>query len=186
MITWGYIAGFIDGDGWISSSITNERTGNIRYQVGLTQSVRREPRMFDIADFLRSRGIACSFIKRRKNWKSKLGMINVVINRKSSVVELLTKIRPYLLLKKELANDALIYLKEKARRRAVLPCRSLNAKKWTLRDLLNLRDYVSSDWTNAMISNKMGRGTNSIALKISRLNLRNNYVPLQKEKVLRS
>jgi hypothetical protein len=179
MITWAYIAGFLDGDGWVTSSITCKTTGNLRYVAGVTQSISCEKYMQDIRTFLIERGISVQYVIRKKNWKSSLRMVDIRIGSKKGLLMFLPKIIPYLLIKKELAKEALRYIRAKQKRRAVIPCKDGTYRMWANKEVLDLKRYVSLGWSNAMISKKMRRGLSSITQKISKTKLRNSYVSLQ-------
>ena len=45
MITWAYVAGFLDGDGWITGS-KNKNCSTIRFAVGLTQKSTAKKEMY--------------------------------------------------------------------------------------------------------------------------------------------
>lgn len=186
MITWAYLAGFLDGDGWITSYEVNARTKNRRHVAGLTQAITCEPFMRMMNLFLRQKGISTSLFVRKKNWKSKIWMVNITIDRQEDLLKFLTKIKPYLVIKKEAAAKTISQLKFKQRRRAVVSHPSSGPVQWSQNDLKSLKKYVSLGWNNRMISSKLRRGVYSIAAKISRLHLRSTYVTLQQNPQVQS
>lgn len=172
MITWGYIAGFLDGDGWI----TKYRSSKNRYTciAGITQNENCKYFMEQIYNFLIQNGINARFnIRKKHNWKSSLKMINITIKEQKSLAYFLRKISPFLLIKKEKCIDTLSYVDSRLKTRSLKKLPSTKNKKlWKDKDLTELLDLVKSGKTNIEISHFLKRGTQSVASKVSKLKLR--------------
>jgi len=70
-ITWEWLAGFFDGEGWVSSPQIQKKTGQMIIQVGLGQ--RDKEILEEVQKFLRKEGLACSLQEARRGkyplWK---------------------------------------------------------------------------------------------------------------------
>ena len=83
MISWEYLAGFLDGDGWITSS-KNKNCRTIRYTIGFTQKATCESQMKMICKFLNEREICASIRHRFSKTPSAptpVEMVNVIISK---------------------------------------------------------------------------------------------------------
>ena len=72
--------------------------------------------MKQIYSFLNNNGIRTIWILRRKNSRSKLSMINIMITRQKSLVIILNKIIPYILFKKGKAKECLNYVSDRIKK----------------------------------------------------------------------
>lgn len=171
MITWAYIAGFLDGDGWITKS--NLKSGRPVYLAGLTQVATRRNEMIKIHNFLLSHDIRSKFKLRNKhNWKSSLKMVNITVKEQKSILKFLSKIKPYLLIKKPMADEVVNYVKSRIKIRNIKAFISNNKKmKWTNVEVNLLKSLAAVGMSNIEISQKLHRGTTSICRKIHRLNI---------------
>ena len=93
-----YLAGFIDGDGSIYVRLKPNSTYRYGFQIApyiiLFQSVKDEANFQKICDLLN-----CGYLRRRND-----GILEYTIGRRDQILELIIKIKPYLILKKEQAN----------------------------------------------------------------------------------
>jgi hypothetical protein len=173
MITWGYIAGFLDGDGWITKTLS--KRGRPTYLAGLTQNETCKQFMVEIHKFLVYNKINAKILLRNKyNCKSKLKMVNITVKEQKSLVKFLTKIKPFLLIKKDVCNEALQYLKDRICVRKLTAKCSVDKRKWTTSEYEILKKLVEKNCSNIEISHELNRGTQAVANKISRLELRKN------------
>lgn len=115
-MNWAYIAGFLDGDGWITFS-KNKNCKTYTCVVGFTQVATRVDFMRDLYTFLKNNDINGTFIERdSKNNIDPKGytkMVNIHIKEIKSVILILENMLPFLMIKKEKAKDAIKYLKTK-------------------------------------------------------------------------
>ena len=104
MITWAYIAGFMDGEGTVE--MRNRR-------VVLFQSTSTV--LMSIKQFLESEGLVTSFHKRQDRTHNNLGYIlcqyQLVVSHKPSVSKFLWGVRPYTIVKKQRVEDLWRYLR---------------------------------------------------------------------------
>ena len=172
MITWSYIAGFIDCDGWITcSKQKNCRTK--KCVIGLTQSIKRENGMKQIYSFLNNNGIRVIWIIRKKNWKSDIKMINIMVTHQKSLVIILNKVIPYLLFKREKAEDCLKYVLDRIKKHGYVDIKESpnNRKKWNNNEIKTLIQMVNEGYSNPNIAITLGRTKNSIGKKLNHLGL---------------
>lgn len=172
MITWSYIAGFLDGDGWICKY--HLKSGRPVYVAGMTQVESQKIEMGKIHEFLTLQGVHSAFTSRKKNnWKSSLKMVNVVVKEQKSLLQFLLKIQKHLLIKRESSNEAIHYLKRRLKTRQLKSCQSQQTKvNWSKAEHNKLERYVILGMSNIEISHKLNRSTQSVATQISRLKLR--------------
>ena len=170
MITWSYIAGFLDGDGWIGKCYL--KSGRPIYLAGVTQVALQKELMLEIHKFLINNGINSKFkVRNKNNWKSSLKMVNVTVKEQKSLLKFLTKIKPYLLIKKALAEEVVIYLKKRIKTRNLKPLPSKNKRYWSNSDCKKLYFLVNKGMSNVEISHRLNRGTGAVAHKIKRLKI---------------
>lgn len=185
-ITWAYIAGFLDGDGWISHSEwkgkTKNRYGNknIIYNIGLTQLATCKKEMKMIYDFLCFHNINAFYIERKQKGtiKGTADMINIQIKEHESVVKFLNKIKRFLLIKKIIAEQCLSYIKSKISKRRMIN-RQKNSilekqnakKKWSDKEIKILKAMLENNDSNITIAYVLGRSVDSVAKKINRLKI---------------
>jgi len=93
-----YLAGFIDGDGSIYARLKPNDTYRYGYQIApyiiLFQSAKDEVNFQKICQMLN-----CGYLRRRKD-----GILEYTIGRQEEILDLINKIKPYLILKKRQAN----------------------------------------------------------------------------------
>jgi hypothetical protein len=180
-VTWAYIAGFLDGDGWITRY--KPKQGCIRITCGFTQSVRRREGMEVIQMFLKDQGVSAPLIVRSKGWKSDVMMVNILISARASVIITLENVLPYLILKRDLALESLELarrlqqeqLHKRPRRAEVnLPmpqCRRL----WTAEEVELLKTYYATGYNIAAIAVRLYRSCNAVSNKWHRLHTAKVY-----------
>lgn len=168
MITWQYLAGFLDGDGWITGSKV-KGCSTRSYTVGFTQSAAvKEFR--EIYNFLKSNGLSVSWnerwVRSEKVPKPVL-MANISLKEQESVVELLSKLIPHLLIKKKIAQEALSYYKQRLDKRGVgLEVVSSKAKSsWKRREVSLLQRMKQEGYSTRAICNELGRTFDSVNRK---------------------
>lgn len=93
-----YLAGFIDGDGSIYVRLKPNETYRYKFQIApyiiLFQSAKSETNFLKICKMLN-----CGYLRRRKD-----GILEYTVGRKEEILDLISKIKPYLILKKQQAN----------------------------------------------------------------------------------
>ena len=93
-----YLAGFIDGDGSIYVRLKPNSDYRYGFQIApyiiLFQSAKDEANFQKICDLL-----DCGYLRRRKD-----GIFEYTIGRQEQILELVAKVKPYLILKREQAN----------------------------------------------------------------------------------
>ena len=93
-----YLAGFIDGDGSIYVRLKPNNDYRYGFQIApyiiLFQSAKDEANFQKICDLL-----DCGYLRRRKD-----GILEYTIGRQEQILELVAKVKPYLILKREQAN----------------------------------------------------------------------------------
>src|SRR3989338_11479641 len=93
-----YLAGFIDGDGSIYVRLKPNNDYGYGCQIApyiiLFQSAKDEANFQKICGLLN-----CGYLRRRKD-----GILEYTIGRQEQILELVAKIKPYLILKREQAN----------------------------------------------------------------------------------
>ncbi len=93
-----YLAGFIDGDGSIYVRLKPNDTYRYGFQIApyiiLFQSAKDEASFQKICQMLN-----CGYLRRRKD-----GILEYTIGRQEEILDLISKIKPYLILKKRQAN----------------------------------------------------------------------------------
>lgn len=104
MITWAYVAGFLDGEGTIAARARN---------VTLFQ---KDPTVLNaIREFLSGQGITAIIYVRKERVHNNLGYLAIQhqlrVSDKAHVAEFLWQVRPYVIVKKQLVEDVWRYLK---------------------------------------------------------------------------
>ena len=93
-----YLAGFIDGDGSIYARLKPNDSYRYGFQIApyiiLFQSKKDEANFKKICDMLN-----CGYLRKRKD-----GILEYTIGRKDEILDLITNIKPYLILKQRQAN----------------------------------------------------------------------------------
>ena len=173
-MTWEYIAGFLDGDGWITISKDKNRSTK-RYVVGFTQSARQEIFMLYLQSFLIENGIKAPMINRSvsNNIAENAEMLNIHVKEQKSVVTLLELINPHLFMKKELGEEALLYTKDRLEKRGY-GLKNIKQKKkmyWKEEEDNQLKILQEEGFSNIVIANKLKRSVNSVGSRLSRLGI---------------
>ena len=192
MITWGYVAGCVDCDGWITFSFYNtkflksERT----YTIGITQHIKHEKGMKKISSFLKKHGINHSLIHRRVPWKytnksegvvydnkmktGQVHMVDIRVRERKSSILLLSKIKNYMAFKKKLAEEAILHISDRERRwRKSKDLEKTFRKKryWEEDETARLKKLVEEGYNNVAIALLLNRSRDSVSHKIYRLRI---------------
>jgi len=183
MVSWAYIAGFLDGDGWITKSQTYSKhleVKNYAYRVGMTQLDTCEFAMKEIYDFMINSGIRARWNTREQCSKlnSSGKMINITVKHQESVVKFLKLIRRHLIIKRVLADECISYVEDRLLRRekvkeageAVLS-RQEKRRYWKDDDIDKLKEMRLDGSSNLEIAVQMSRSVASVAHKIKRLGI---------------
>lgn len=102
-MNWSYVAGFLDGEGSITSSASLRRP--IHYRVSIVNT--HEETIKQLISFLDSEDIkSLTIIKRRRNPKHKPCYV-VDVNKISEMIKFLERVEPYCITKKEALKKAL-------------------------------------------------------------------------------
>lgn len=170
MITWQYLAGFLDGDGWITISLRRRYPAPT---IGFTQHSRERARMIEIAEFLQSNDVMSSVRDRRVmgSIKKETIMTNVMIREQRSVALLLENTIPYLLFKKDKASECLKFLKDKIAKRGIegTDCPRFTNHYWTPFEIEELLRLQHEGYSNRAIAQLLERSYDSIGHKLYRL-----------------
>ena len=176
-VTWPYIAGFIDCDGWITWS--QPKQGRIRVSCGITQSVTRLDGMKVIQKYLEDQGVRSPLMIREKSWKSEIKMVNVLVSARTSVIKLLENVLPYIILKHSLAHQALEIarrveeerLRKRPRRNEIQVTAAKSKMPWTEEDVALLKAYTAAGYNAAAIAAKLQRSCGAVSSQQSRRGL---------------
>ena len=175
MVTWSYIAGFIDCDGWVTKS-------NERYGIGLTQVDKFEEEMKLISSFLIKNKINHVIKKRISNSmirgkKSKTNMINIFIGEQQSLKNLCIKIKPYSLIKKDKVQKCLDFCSERLNKRGITYDFKSNKKRnyWSSNEIKILKELHSKGYSNKAIAIELNRNKDSVSHKLYRLSIKRKY-----------
>jgi hypothetical protein len=171
MINWAYIAGFLDGDGWITVS-KNKNANTKRYTVGLTQSKKRNEAMIKIYKFIQRHRINATFFERTVNTiiKANYPMINIHIKEQKSLIKILKFLIPFLLIKKKLAIEAFNYTKERIIKRDNGYIYTQKKKKyWRLKEIKKLIILKKQGYGDKSIAKILKRNSDSISHKLYRI-----------------
>lgn len=172
-INWGYIAGFLDGDGWITSS-KNKNARTKRYLIGFTQSKERYKYMNIILKFIKSHGIKATLIERVSNSqiKTDVPMLNIQIKEQESVVKFMNNVKPFLLIKEDKGKECLEYTKLRLIKRGkfLSNYKQKKRKYWNKKEIKNLIKLQKEGYSNKTIGNTLKRSSDSIGNKLHRMN----------------
>lgn len=179
-VTWPYIAGFLDCDGWITWG--KPKQGRIRVTCGLTQSVTRLDGMKTIQTYLKNQGISAPLVFRNKSWKSDIKMVNIQISARTSIITFLENILPYIILKRDLAYEALAIarqlekdrLRRNPRMAEVEITESRSNLPWSEEEVDLLRKYTADGYNVAAIAAKLQRSCNAVSNQRYRQRFINN------------
>lgn len=172
---WAYIAGCVDCDGWISQTGKDESGAlkkNYAVTVGITQHVSCKDGMERIAEFMRGEGLSVCLVDRDSNTHHNTPMLNITVKENRSVVELLEKISPYMLFKKEKAEVCISDLKDKmVRLRNVsdaTPAAGAKRRYWTPEEVETAHRMKSDGYNLVAIAETLGRSHQSVAQRLDR------------------
>lgn len=170
MINWAYLAGFLDGDGWITSS-KNKHCSTIRFYVGLTQKSTSKEEMYEILNYLLTNGINANLYYRcvRGSIDKDTEMINIYIGGMSSILILLNHLLPFLLFKKKKAEDCIKYLSDRKLKQGKWIVGNNTKKYWTPDELKILSMKLSDGFRPSAIANILGRSSQSVSQKLSKM-----------------
>lgn len=176
---WAYVAGFLDGDGWVTSS-ANKNCQTRKYTIGFTQHSREEKVMRKIRRFMRYYGIRVSWITRvvgpRCKIKSDAPMINLHIKEQESVIRFLKHTLPYINIKKDIATECYVYTKHRMTKmgRGLQAYKQEKNKLWSEDEVSKLLSLHKKGYNNKAIGIKMFRSPDSISHKLYKLKIRRN------------
>jgi len=176
MISWAYLAGFLDGDGWITSS-KNKNCTTRRYLVGFTQKRTECRYMLEMHHFLQANGIRSTVLKRVSKTPlvpRRVRMIDIHVREQESIVRLLEQLTPHLLIKKEKAMGCIGYLKDRLDKRGALvgPVKQQETNVyWSQAQIQELLQLHAEGHGNRSIASKLNRSMDSVAHKLYRLGL---------------
>lgn len=174
MISWPYLAGFLDGDGWITAS-KNKNCSTKRYTVAFTQSATTHEQMKAIREFIQMDGIRVGWVNRLSVTPSAplpVPMINLMVKKQASVVQLLEHLLPHLLIKRGVAEEALTYTKTRLHQRGyglIVPINN-QRRPWTEKEeaqLLKLWD--EGNLRTRAIAFELNRTMHSVSQKLAKL-----------------
>lgn len=174
MITWAYIAGFLDGDGWITVS-DNKNATTQRWTIGFTQSYKKHEFMQILFEFLINNGIKCDIRERivMGSIHKETKMINIMITTQEAVSLLSKKLIPFLVMKKTLAIQALAYTKNRLKKRGFgLKNKFQNTNRyWKNEEDIKLNKLNKDGFFNLAIANELNRSVDSVAHRLYRLRI---------------
>jgi len=171
MISWAYIAGFVDCDGWITN------TRGKAWAVGLTQSSVNLEHMSLISKFFDDNDINHTLVERTSNTiirgdKRQSQMINIMIKHQASLKVLMKKLIPHLLIKKDKAIGCLGWVEDRLDKRGVgkkvKQIQDTN-KYWTDGEVERLNLLKRSGYGTRAIAFELSRSMNSISQKLHKM-----------------
>lgn len=98
-MTWEYIAGFFDGEGWVTRYPKPEGC-LAKYVCGMAQATYQGQVIYDIAAFLKVKGVKCHVRSDHTNNRT-TSMVRLSISDCSSLVGFMKGVLPHLLVKHE-------------------------------------------------------------------------------------
>lgn len=104
-MTWEYIAGFFDGEGWIQK-YNKPAHCLAKYGIGIGQSTCQDQVLYEISNFLKTQGVKCRMCTESKV-PNRTQMTRLKIYDSVSIVNFLTQVIPYLLVKHAKSASAL-------------------------------------------------------------------------------
>ncbi len=177
MITWAYIAGFLDGDGWITVS-QNKNATTQRWTIGFTQSYKKHEFMQTLFEFLMNNGINCDIKERivMGSIHKETRMINIMIRTQEAVFLLSKKLIPFLVMKKTLAIHAMTYTKNRMKKRGFGLTNKKQKKRiyWKESDDNKLKNLINNGFSNLAIANELNRSIDSVGHRLYRIKLTRN------------
>lgn len=174
--SWAYVAGFLDGDGWITSS-ANKHARTRRYTVGFTQRATSAVFMEGLVQFLLDEGVACGTLRRivtSPRIPEPVEMMDIRVSKQEDVALMVRRMLPHLVLKQALAMECLAYVDDRlAKRGAFLPAtgRQVTRVYWRTAELSTLTDLHQQGYGSRAIAARLGRSENSVIHKLFRLRM---------------
>lgn len=172
---WGYLAGCVDCDGWISKSQYRRKNGelsvNYRYVVGITQHVKCREGMEYIRDFLVAHGVNVTLTDRDSNTHHHTPMLNITVKQIESFIIFIENIIPRMTFKKQIAIEALEFTKLKRSKRLTKESDIIQNKKryWKEDEIKIMLDMKAEGYNNISIGNVLDRSSQSVAQQMKRL-----------------
>lgn len=179
MLSWPYLAGFLDGDGWVTSSKhKNARTR--RYTIGFTQKADKIDFMMAIRDFLVAEGVSVGIVQRLVSSPRVLmpvAMVDLRIGDQKSVAMLSAYLLPYAELKRNILNECHAYVVSRIAKRGVLVAPGFQPTNvyWTPLEVDTLLRFHAEEYGNKAIADLMGRSEDSVSHKLYRLGVLRTY-----------
>lgn len=146
-MTWQYIAGFFDGEGWVSKAPKPERC-LAKYVIGMGQATHQGHVLVKIAEFMRSQGVRCR--SHREHPSSGTQMDRLIVGDSASIVSFITAVMPHLLVKHEKCAVALVAAKQCMDR--------INDRKTRVARALQMKSEGASSWEITKATNVRPRG----------------------------
>lgn len=174
MINWAYIAGFLDGDGWITGS-KNKNCSTIRFTVGFTQKSTAKKEMYLLFDYLKQHNIKANFSYRvsKGSINKEVEMVNIYVREINSTIKLLENLIPYLLFKKDKAIYCVEYLKNKKHKKGKWIIGDGTNRYWSKVEVWILKRKLKGGFHPSAIADMLGRSSQSVSQKLSRLRKKN-------------
>jgi hypothetical protein len=175
-ITWGWVAGFFDGDGWVTYAY-NRNCSTKRYAAGFTQRATGKWMMTRLSRFLVSKGIRTKVIERDVKVPQlpvKVQMLDVRIREQRSLEIFFESVLPFLILKRRYAIDCLKYVSDRLEKRGlnVVPIEAqVTNIYWTKNDVSMLLKLHKQGYANRVIAAKLNRSVNSVTQRLRRMGL---------------
>jgi len=177
MINWAYIAGFIDGDGWITT-YKNKYSKPIVGVIGICQKSDKYKKMLNIVNFFDKESIKYCLIKiNQKPTKLvsiPIEMIRIIIKERKSILKVCQKLIPFINIKK----TQLIKLKNITQNRLIERKNNYNKinliliqskkKYWTNKEDNIIKNLIKQGRSNIFIAKKLNRSINSVSHRIYR------------------
>lgn len=167
-MNWAYLAGFLDGDGWITVS-KNKNCKTTSTTIGFTQLYTRKKCMIKIYKFLIKNKIKCNIYDRKapSNIHSNgfANMTNIHIREISSQIKFLSETIPFLVIKIDKAKKCYKYLTNKEEKRSATVQPPAGYKKWNKKEIKTLIQMKNNNFTYNNIAKKLNRSSRSIISK---------------------
>ena len=172
MISWEYLAGFIDADGCITSC--NKKS----YCVTMIQTISEKKNMMLMRDFLENNGIKTFNCEREnnnhmfvKNYDCK-NTITIGVKHQKSLLFFLNKIKHHLLLKRDKADEAILWLEKRIEireKQKMAPKKQITNKYWSKEEINKMIELLDNGYSNLSVAGILGRSANSVNTKLQRM-----------------
>jgi len=127
-MTFGYIAGFFDGEGHVR---IQRRISNL--QATMVQSTKQDQVLLDIQAFLKDNGIVAHSSVADMKYTAQdgrvCGMRTLSIHDSASLIKFFENTLPYLIVKKEKAAEALQWAREKQARKDIFAAKLVECER---------------------------------------------------------